>query len=59
MGYRILAGDRKDVKAKLEELSGERALYTRMPRCAYIIRGIALEKNGEVTAEPGTGSGNC
>ena len=53
MGYRILAGDRKDVKAKLEELSGERALYTRMPRCAYIIRGIALEKNGEVTTEEG------
>ena len=53
MEYRILAGDRKEVKAKLEELTGERAVYTRMPRCAYIIRGIAVEKNGEVTAEEG------
>ena len=46
-----MAEDRKEVRAKLEELSGERAVYTRMPRCAFILRGIAVEKNGEVTTE--------
>lgn len=51
MRFRILAEDRKEVKAKLEELAGERAVYTRVPRCAYILRGIAVEKNGEVTTE--------
>ena len=51
MRFRILAEDRKEIRAKLEELSGERAVYTRMPRCAFILRGIAVEKNGEVTTE--------
>ena len=51
MRFRILAEDRKEIRAKLEELSGERAAYTRMPRCAFILRGIAVEKNGEVTTE--------
>lgn len=51
MRFRILADDRKEVKAKLEELAGERAVYTRMPRCAFILRGIDVEKNGEVTTE--------
>ena len=53
MRFTILAGDRKEVRAKLEELTGERAVYTRMPRCAFILRGIAVEKNGEVTTEEG------
>lgn len=51
MRFRILVSDRKEVKAKLEELTGERPVYTKMPRCAFILRGIALEKNGEVTTE--------
>ena len=53
MRFTILADDRKEVRAKLEELTGERAAYTRMPRCAFILRGIAVEKNGEVTTEEG------
>ena len=48
MTYNILVADRKQVVTKLEELTGERMVYTRMPRCAYILRGIVVEKNGEL-----------
>ena len=51
MRYKIMVGDRKIIKQKIEELTGERPVYTKMPRCAYILRGIAIEKDGEVTAE--------
>lgn len=49
MTYKILAEDRKEVVRKLEELTGERAEYTRVPRMAYIVEGVAVEKNGIVT----------
>lgn len=49
MTYRILVEDRKEVVRKLEELTGERAEYTRVPRMAYIVGGVAVEKNSTVT----------
>lgn len=51
MTYRILASDRKTVVDRMEAIAGERPAYTRVPRCAYILRGIAVEKDGTVTTE--------
>ncbi len=51
MTYRILVSDRKIVVKKIEDLTGEKPAYTRMPRCAFVLRGIVVEKNGTVTAD--------
>ena len=51
MGYRILVSDRKKVVRKMEELAGEAATYTRMPRMAYVLGGIVVEKDGTITLE--------
>ena len=51
MGYRILVSDRKKVVRKMEELAGEAAVYTRSPRMAYILGGIAVENDGAITLE--------
>ena len=51
MTYRIITGDRRQVVKKLEELTRKRAEYTRMPRMAYIIEGIAVEKDCTITLE--------
>ena len=51
MTYRILVSDRKTVVDRMEAIAGERPAYTRVPRCAYILRGIAVEKDGTVTTE--------
>ena len=53
MTYRIISGDRRQVVKKLEELAGKRAEYTRMPRMAYIIDGIVVEKDCTVSLEEG------
>ena len=52
MKYEIVQGDRAAVRLRLEQASGERAIFTRAPRFAYIIRGIVLEKDGTVATEP-------
>ena len=46
MIYNILVSDRKQVVRRLEELAGKRAEYTRVPRMAYIVEGIAVEREG-------------
>ncbi len=51
MVYRILSSTRKPVIAKLRELVGERLTYTYMPRCAYMVDGITVEKNGTIVTE--------
>ncbi len=51
MAYTILADDRRKVVERLEQLTGKKATYTRVPRCAYILDGIAVEKNRTVTTE--------
>ncbi len=53
MVYKILSESRKDVIAKLRELVGDRLVYTRLPRCAYEVDGISVEKDGTVVAEEG------
>ena len=55
MTYNILVSDRKLVVRRLEELAGKRAEYTRVPRMAYIVEGIAVERDGTVTTEEGAG----
>ena len=44
-----IAGERKAAAARLAEMTGERAVYTRMPRCAYLIGPFAIERDGSVT----------
>ncbi len=45
MVYRITTEDRKPVIARLKQLAGDRLIYTRMPRCAYEVDGISVEKD--------------
>ena len=42
-------GERKAAAARLAELTGERAVYTKMPRCAYEVGPFAIERDGSVT----------
>ena len=51
MRYKILIEDRKDIVNAMEAATGEKPEYIRMPRCAYILQGIAVEKTGYVTTE--------
>lgn len=44
-----IAGERKAAAARLAEITGERAVYTRMPRCSYLIGPFAIERDGSVT----------
>ena len=53
MSYRLLWDDRKQAVAKIDEMTGERPVFTRFPRNAYVIRGIALESDNSVTVEDG------
>ena len=53
MSYRLLWDDRKQAVAKIEEMTGERPVFTRFPRNAYVIRGIVLESDNSVTVEDG------
>lgn len=45
-----IIGERKAAAARLAELTGERAVYTKMPRCAYEVGPFAIERDGTVTA---------
>jgi len=51
MTYTILTEDRKIVVKRMEQLTGEKPVYTRMPRCAYVLRGLAVEKDNTLTAD--------
>lgn len=44
-----ILGERKAAAARLAELTGERAVYTKMPRCAYEVGSFAIERDGSVT----------
>ena len=44
-----IIGERKAAAARLAELTGERAVYTKMPRCAYEVGPFAIERDGTVT----------
>ncbi|MBQ8094668.1 MAG: hypothetical protein IJ242_14010 [Clostridia bacterium] len=45
-----ILGERKAAAARLAELTGERAVYTKLPRCAYEVGPFAIERDGSVTA---------
>ncbi len=45
-----IIGERKTAAARLAELTGEQAMYTKMPRCAYEVGPFAIERDGTVTA---------
>ena len=38
--------NRKELVKRLEQLTGERAIYTRMPECAFIIGSFKVERYG-------------
>ncbi|MBQ9307085.1 MAG: virulence protein, partial [Clostridia bacterium] len=41
--------NRKELVKRLEELTGLKAHYTFVPRCAYEIGAFTVEKNGSLT----------
>lgn len=51
MTYRILVEDRKKVVSRLEIMTGRKPVYTRMPRCAYVLDGIVIEKDNTITTD--------
>ena len=51
MRYENLTGDKKALKKRMEELAGEKADFTRAPRFAYVLKGVAIERDGAVTIE--------
>ena len=59
MKFIILQGDKKTVRARLEQITGDKAKYTMAPRFAHVLRGIFLERDGSVTAEEGADLNLC
>ena len=52
MKYEKAVENRKEIVKRLEALTGEKAVYTRMPRCAYEIGEFTVERDGTlVTSE--------
>ena len=49
-----ILGERKAAAARLAELIGERAVYTKMPRCAYEVGPFAIERDGSITVSEST-----
>lgn len=45
--------DRKQLVARLKELTGLESRYTFVPRCAYVIGSFTVEKDGSLTVEDG------
>ena len=43
-------GKRKEAAERLSELTGEKAIYTRLPRCAYEVGSFTIEKDGTLLA---------
>ena len=53
MNIKLLAENRKAVAARLAEITGAEARYTRVPRCAYEVGAYTLEKDRTITIEEG------
>lgn len=53
MNIKLLADNRKDVAARLAEIIGAEARYTRVPRCAYEVGAYIIEKDRTITIEEG------
>lgn len=44
--YNVIGNDRKALVAAIENLTGDKAVYMRMPACAYEIGDITVDKEG-------------
>ena len=53
MNIKLATDNRKAVAARLAEITGEEARYTRVPRCAYEVGAYIIEKDGTITATEG------
>lgn len=51
MKFKILVDDRKAIVTEMEAATGQKPKYTGMPRCAYTLKGIVIEKTGFVATE--------
>jgi len=49
--YNVTGNDRKALVTAIENLTGVKAVYMRMPTCAYEIGDITVDKEGGVTCE--------
>lgn len=49
--YKVTGNDRKALVAAIENLTGDKAVYMRMPTCAYEIGDITVDKEGGVTCD--------
>ena len=53
MNIKLATENRKAAAARLAEITGAEARYTRVPRCAYEVGAYVLEKDGTITIEEG------
>ena len=53
MNIKLATTNRKAAAARLAEITGAEARYTRVPRCAYEVGAYVLEKDGTITIEEG------
>ena len=53
MNIKLATANRKAAAARLAEITGAEARYTRVPRCAYEVGAYTLEKDGTITIEEG------
>ena len=51
--YEKAVENRKVLVARLTELTGAEAVYTRVPRCAYEVGRFTVERNGSLTVDDG------
>ena len=49
MNIKLATDNRKAVAARLAEITGVEACYTRVPRCAYEVGSYIIEKDGTIT----------
>lgn len=49
--YKVTGNDRKALVAAIENLTGDKAVYMRMPTCAYEIGDITVDKEGGLTCD--------
>lgn len=53
MNIKLATDNRKAVAARLAEITGAEARYTRVPRCAYEVGAYIIEKDGSITTAEG------
>ena len=51
MKFELTTTNRREVVDRLEQLTGQKATYTRAPRFAYLLGGIAVEKDNTITTD--------